>query len=110
MTDEDLPALIRTPPGLYRHYKGMLYEVIEWAAAVTFGGEVGQAYLGTQGDVWDAHKDMALATLGAVICMAVVAFINWKFDNRFGEEFRRSLTVKEVTPLGEVRLREIMRK
>ena len=29
MTDTDLPALIRTPPGLYRHYKGMLYEVID---------------------------------------------------------------------------------
>ena len=29
MTDADLPALTRTPPGLYRHYKGMLYEVID---------------------------------------------------------------------------------
>lgn len=29
MTDDDLPALIRTPPGLYRHYKGMLYQVID---------------------------------------------------------------------------------
>src|SRR5688500_15337804 len=88
----------------------MLYELVEWGAAITFGGELGHAYLGTQGDVWDAHKDMALATLGAVICMAVVAFINWKFDKRFGEEFRDSLVVKEVTPLGEVRLREMMRK
>ena len=29
MTDDDLPELIRTPPGLYRHYQGMLYEVID---------------------------------------------------------------------------------
>ena len=29
MSDTDLPALLRTPPGLYRHYKGMLYEVID---------------------------------------------------------------------------------
>jgi hypothetical protein len=29
MTDDDLPPLICTPPGLYRHYKGMLYEVID---------------------------------------------------------------------------------
>lgn len=29
MNDDDLPALIQTPPGLYRHYKGMLYEVID---------------------------------------------------------------------------------
>lgn len=28
MTDEDLPPLIATPPGRYRHYKGGLYEVI----------------------------------------------------------------------------------
>ena len=29
MTSESLPPLITTPPGLYRHYKGMLYEVID---------------------------------------------------------------------------------
>ena len=29
MSDSDLPPLIRTTPGLYRHYKGMLYEVID---------------------------------------------------------------------------------
>lgn len=30
MTDntDDLPALIKTPPGLYRHYKGLMYEVV----------------------------------------------------------------------------------
>src|SRR5688572_7441969 len=84
----------------------MLYELIEWAAAVTFGGETGQAYLGTQGDVWDAHKDMALATVGALISMMLVAFVNWKFDKSFGEELRHSLAVKELTPLGEVKLRQ----
>lgn len=47
----------------------VIYELIEWLAAVVFGGDLGQAYLGTQGDVWDAQKDMALATLGAVIGM-----------------------------------------
>jgi hypothetical protein len=29
LTDTDLPPLIETPPGRYRHYKGMLYEVID---------------------------------------------------------------------------------
>src|SRR3546814_1274524 len=38
-----------------------LYELIEWGAAATFGGELGAAYLGMQGDIWDAQKDMALA-------------------------------------------------
>jgi putative membrane protein len=87
----------------------MLYELIEWGAAAKFGGDLGQAYLGTQGDEWDAHRDMALATLGAVITMSVVAFINWKFDKRFGDEWRDSLAVKGTTPLGEVKLREMMK-
>ena len=34
----------------------MIYELIEWGAASVFGGGLGQAYLGTQGDAWDAHK------------------------------------------------------
>jgi putative membrane protein len=86
----------------------MLYELIEWGAAAAFGGELGMAYLGTQGDEWDAHRDMALATVGAVISMSVVAFINWRFDRDFADEFRRSLEVKGRRPLGEFRLRELM--
>ena len=44
-----------------------VYELLEWAAALVFGGELGMAYLGTQGDIWDAHKDMLLAIAGAGI-------------------------------------------
>ena len=51
----------------------VIYELIEWLAALRFGGELGVAYLGTQGDEWDAQKDMALASLGALIGLAVVA-------------------------------------
>jgi putative membrane protein len=51
----------------------MLYELIEWAAALVVGEELGMAYLGAQGDVWDAHKDMALASLGALIALLVIA-------------------------------------
>jgi len=58
----------------------MLYELIEWAAAEVFGGDLGMAYLGTQGDVWDAHKDMALASLGALIAMLVLAAVNRRFN------------------------------
>lgn len=86
----------------------MLYELVEWGAALAFGGELGAAYLGTQGDEWDAQKDMALATLGAAIAMSVTALINWKFDRNFGEEMRESVRVKGKTPLGEVRLREMV--
>lgn len=49
------------------------YEVIEWGAASVFGGDLGVAYLGTQGDVWDAQKDMTLAVLGAILSMSLLA-------------------------------------
>jgi putative membrane protein len=42
----------------------VVYELIEWGAAELFGGDLGVAYLGTQGDVWDAQKDMGLAVTG----------------------------------------------
>ncbi len=84
----------------------MLYELIEWAVALLFGGELGMAYLGTQGDVWDAHKDMALASLGAVIAMVIVACINWRMQKDVMSEIIESITVKPAKPLGEVKLRE----
>jgi putative membrane protein len=49
------------------------YELVEWAAAMVFGGALGIAYVGAQGDPWDAQKDMGLATLGALVGMAVAA-------------------------------------
>jgi putative membrane protein len=52
-----------------------LYEIVEWFAAAVTNPELGVAYLGTQGDVWDAQKDMGLATLGALICMALTSLI-----------------------------------
>ena len=53
-------------PVLFVMSHSVIYELVEWAAAVMFGGDLGVAYLGTQGDVWDAQKDMALAAAGAV--------------------------------------------
>jgi putative membrane protein len=60
-------------PVLFIMSHSVIYELIEWLAALRFGGDLGVAYLGTQGDVWDAQKDMALATFGAVIGLALVA-------------------------------------
>jgi putative membrane protein len=86
----------------------MLYELIEWAYASIAGGAAGAAFLGTQGDEWDAQKDMAIASLGALISMSTVAFINWKFDQNFGAEFRDSLAIPDGDqPLGEHRLAEL---
>jgi len=59
----------------------VLYELFEWGAAEVFGGELGAAYLGTQGDPWDAHRDMALAGLGALMA-AAVALLTWVRERR----------------------------
>jgi putative membrane protein len=58
------------------------YELIEWAVADVFFPAQGMAYLGTQGDVWDAQKDIFLATLGAILATTIVSFIKKGFAIR----------------------------
>ena len=48
---------------------GGLFEMIEAFAAQIVNPELGMAYLGTQGDEWDAQKDMAAALSGAILTM-----------------------------------------
>ena len=79
----------------------MLYELIEWVTALVFGEGAGQAFVGAQGDVWDAHKDMALASLGAVLAMSITAGLNWRFQRDFARQWVESLRVKHKAPLGE---------
>ncbi|NYT75473.1 DUF2238 domain-containing protein [Alcaligenaceae bacterium] len=71
-----------------------LYELIEWAAAELFGGELGMQYLGTQGDIWDAHKDMALAALGALIAMLITAALNKKLRRDPAWEWSQAMRSK----------------
>jgi putative membrane protein len=59
-------------PLLFVASHSVIYELVEWGAAAAFGGDLGQAYLGTQGDIWDAQKDMALAFLGAIVAVAAL--------------------------------------
>jgi len=47
-------------------FVAMGYELIEWIYAAMAGGASGAAFLGSQGDIWDAQKDMLADTLGAV--------------------------------------------
>ena len=51
------------------------YEFFEWAAAVT-GGESADAFLGTQGDVWDTQWDMFLALIGALVSQLVLSRVH----------------------------------
>lgn len=60
-------------PLLFMISHSVVYELIEWGAALVFGGDLGQAYLGTQGDVWDAQKDMALAAFGTALTVTAYA-------------------------------------
>ena len=71
-------AMSRRLAGLFAVFAiafvAMSYELIEWGYAA-YGGnaEAGANFLGSQGDIWDAQKDMLMDTLGAVT--AVVAFL-----------------------------------
>jgi putative membrane protein len=50
------------------------YEIVEWLYAAYAGNpEAGAAFLGSQGDVWDAQKDMALDVLGAIAAVVLYA-------------------------------------
>jgi putative membrane protein len=88
----------------------MAFELLEWGTAVAFGGDLGQSYLGTQGDEWDAHKDMALASLGALFAMGVTAAINWRLQRDFAREWVESFRVKHKAPLGEDEAERMSRK
>jgi putative membrane protein len=52
-----------------------VYEIMEMVVATMVAPGTGDAWLGTQGDVWDPQKDMGLAALGALLCMCITALI-----------------------------------
>ena len=85
-----------------------VYELLEWLIAVLFGGDLGVAYLGTQGDVWDAQKDMFNAGVGSAVAMVIVFSIIWYYRRgAFWQECRDSLRVKHKQALGEETLRAL---
>lgn len=51
------------------------YEIIEWQYAVIEGGNAGVEFLGSQGDIWDAQKDMLADTLGAITSLVLYVFM-----------------------------------
>ena len=55
------------------------YEMIEWLVAVVFTPEWADQFLGLQGDIFDAQKDTALATLGAALSLCGIAVVHsWR--------------------------------
>ncbi|KPK27679.1 MAG: hypothetical protein AMJ61_04775 [Desulfobacterales bacterium SG8_35_2] len=51
------------------------YELIEWWAAL-FSGKAAEAFLGTQGYIWDTQSDMAIALLGSVLALALLSKVH----------------------------------
>ncbi|MBE4081603.1 DUF2238 domain-containing protein [Vibrio parahaemolyticus] len=49
------------------------YEIIEWWYAELAGGDEGIAFLGSQGDIWDAQKDMLCDTTGAILSLFLMS-------------------------------------
>lgn len=60
-----------------------LYEILEWGVAA-WTGEAAEAFLGTQGDVWDTQKDMAFALLGAVTALLTLGRLHDRRLNSSG--------------------------
>ncbi len=58
------------------------FEVVEAMVAMVVSPDLGSMYLGTQGDEWDAQKDMAAAFAGSVVTMAVAA---WAPSSDYGQ-------------------------
>lgn len=85
-----------------------IFELLEWAAAIVFGGPLGVAYLGAQGDIWDAQKDIALAAVGSMAATLVIASIVYVLDRNFMREWVESLRVKWREPLGEIAIARIL--
>ena len=54
-----------------------IYEILEWGYVMVTQGSSGSiAFLGAQGDAWDAQKDMFLGGIGAIITGVVMWFKN----------------------------------
>lgn len=52
------------------------YEIVEWLYAVSSDPKAGAAFLGSQGDVWDAQKDMLADGLGGMSATAL--YFSWR--------------------------------
>ena len=59
-----------------------IWEIVEWLYAAIDGGEAGAAFLGSQGDEWDAQKDILCDTLGALCSAALFMVLNRNERNK----------------------------
>jgi putative membrane protein len=74
-----------------------LYELLEWFAMELLGGDLGQSYLGMQGDIWDAQKDVLAAILGALLAVPFIVL------GRLRERARKAQVPDEHTNVVDFR-------
>jgi putative membrane protein len=87
-----------------------VYELIEWYAARNVPPTQALAFLGSQGDVWDAQKDMFVAGIGAFIFLLIVFFINLYLNKNTWKEIKDSLRIKKVeSDLGEEKIKTYLK-
>jgi putative membrane protein len=88
-----------------------VFEIFEWLVARVVNPAAGLAYLGSQGDIWDAQKDMLIAGFGALLAMLVISVANLLLNPGFAREMRASFRLRrDDEPLGEVRLNRWLRR
>ena len=78
-------------------FVAMSYELIEWGYAA-YGGnaQAGANFLGSQGDVWDAQKDMFMDTLGAVAAILLFLVVGRRASPAVASDF----TARASVPIG----------
>lgn len=65
----------------------MTYELVEWIYAAQSSTTDAMAYLGSQGDIWDAQKDMLADTLGAILGMGIFFSVKKLWTNKIDKIF-----------------------
>ena len=61
------------------------WELLEWWVALLVASDVGTAFLGSQGDIWDAQWDMFLALLGAAVVLPILSGYHDRSMARIGK-------------------------
>jgi putative membrane protein len=86
-----------------------IYELVEWFAARNVPPDQALAFLGSQGDIWDAQKDMFLAGVGGFIVMVFTFIVNLFIDKNTWPEFKKSFKIKKVeSDLGEEKIKKFL--
>ena len=67
---------------------GTIFELIEWGVAAFTTKETGETYVATQGDLWNPHKDITMAALGAATSMLIL--------NIFSRRREKNLIMKQI--------------